>query len=146
SARADLTDAFARLDRCGADAELVTLAKRLLGAEPEDRPPDAGGVAEAVAGYLAGGEERLRATELERGAAEARAQEAKAAAAGEREGRSGGGGGAADGGPGGGGAGAGERGRVGRPVVAAAAGRAAGGSRSTAPGVRGGPGPNCLAT
>jgi eukaryotic-like serine/threonine-protein kinase len=83
AARADLADALARLDRCGADAELVTLAKRLLAAEQEDRPPDAGVVAEAVAGYLAGVEERLRATELERAAAEARAQEAKKTAAAE---------------------------------------------------------------
>jgi serine/threonine protein kinase/tetratricopeptide (TPR) repeat protein len=42
AAQADLTDAFARLDRCGADAALVALAKRCLAPDPEARPRDAG--------------------------------------------------------------------------------------------------------
>ena len=50
----DTADALARLDACGADAELVALAQDCLAAEPEDRPRDAGGVAERVTAYLAG--------------------------------------------------------------------------------------------
>src|SRR5262249_12520550 len=48
AARADLANAFARLDACGADAELVSLAKACLAPEPGDRPRDAGAVAEEV--------------------------------------------------------------------------------------------------
>jgi tetratricopeptide (TPR) repeat protein len=71
--RADLADALARLDGCGAEAELVALAKRCLGVEPEDRPRNAGVVAEAMTAYLAGVQERLRAAEIERATATARA-------------------------------------------------------------------------
>jgi serine/threonine-protein kinase len=87
TARGELADAFARLDGCGADGELARLAKACLAPLPEDRPGDAGVVAKEVAAYLAGVQERLRATELERAAAEARAQEAKATAAAERRAR-----------------------------------------------------------
>jgi serine/threonine-protein kinase len=80
----DHAEALARLDGCGADADLVRLAKACLAPQPEDRPGDAGLVAQEVAAYLAGVQERLRATELERAAAEARAQEAQATAAAER--------------------------------------------------------------
>ena len=45
AARADLADAFARLDGCGADPHLVALAKRCLAAKPKDRPRDAAEVA-----------------------------------------------------------------------------------------------------
>src|SRR5262249_30122799 len=38
AARGDLADAFARLDACGADAELVTLAKVCLASNREERP------------------------------------------------------------------------------------------------------------
>jgi tRNA A-37 threonylcarbamoyl transferase component Bud32 len=83
----DHAEALARLDGCGADTELVRLAKVCLAPQPEDRPSDAGVVAQQVAAYLAGVQERLRATELERAAAEARAQEAKATAAAEHRAR-----------------------------------------------------------
>jgi serine/threonine-protein kinase len=75
AAAADLADAAARLDGCGADAELVALAKRCLEAEPRDRPGDGGAVAEAVTAYLNGVQERLRRAELERAASQARALE-----------------------------------------------------------------------
>src|SRR5262249_54173268 len=78
AARGDLADAFARLDACGADAEPVRLAKGCLAPEREARPRDAGEVAAAVEAYQAGVQERLRRAELERTAAEARAEEAKA--------------------------------------------------------------------
>jgi hypothetical protein len=44
----DMTEAFARLDGCGADAELVGLAKACLAPDPEARPADAGEVAGRV--------------------------------------------------------------------------------------------------
>jgi serine/threonine-protein kinase len=64
-----------RLAACGADEELVRLARSCLGARPEDRPADASAVAQAVASYQAGVQERLRRAEVERAAAEARAVE-----------------------------------------------------------------------
>src|SRR5207253_6174979 len=69
----ELGQAFARLDTCGADEELVGLARRCLSAEPSGRPRDASAVARAVEAYLTGVEERARQAELERAAAEARA-------------------------------------------------------------------------
>jgi serine/threonine-protein kinase len=73
--RADLADAFARLDGCGADVELVALAKRCLAAQPEGRPRDAGAVAEAVIAYQRSVAERLRRAEMERAQAEVKAGE-----------------------------------------------------------------------
>src|SRR5262245_66473207 len=48
---ASLEDAHARLNGCGADAELMGLAKRCLAVEPWDRPRGAGQVNEAAAAY-----------------------------------------------------------------------------------------------
>jgi tetratricopeptide (TPR) repeat protein len=72
---ADLDPAFARLDSCGADAELVSLCKRCLAADPAHRPADGKEVAEAVAAYRTGVEERARRAEIKRAAAEAEARE-----------------------------------------------------------------------
>jgi tetratricopeptide (TPR) repeat protein len=69
---AQLDDAQARLDGCGADTELVTLARRCLAADPGQRPRHAGEVAEAVTAYQNAVAERLRQAEL--GEAEARAR------------------------------------------------------------------------
>jgi eukaryotic-like serine/threonine-protein kinase len=77
AARGDLAEAFAGLEACGADAELVRLARACLAPEAGARPRDAGVVAEAVAAYQAAVRERLRVAEV----AEA---EARATAAGER--------------------------------------------------------------
>src|SRR5262249_52675188 len=71
----DVEGAFARLDACGADPELVSLAKDCLAPRKEDRPRDAGGVAQAVARYQEAVQERLRQSELERARAEVRARE-----------------------------------------------------------------------
>jgi hypothetical protein len=76
-----LAPALERLEACGADAELVSLAKACLSCSPEERPADAGAVARAVAAYQAGVQERLRRAERARAADEARAEEAKATAA-----------------------------------------------------------------
>ena len=81
AALGDLADASARLDACGADAELVALARDCLAAEAEDRPRDAGAVAGRITAYLAGVQERLRAAEIARGAEAARAEEATRTAA-----------------------------------------------------------------
>jgi serine/threonine-protein kinase len=72
---AELNDAFTRLDTSGADAELLALARRCLAREPAERPSDAGAVAQAVAAYRAAVAERLRRSELERTAAQAKARE-----------------------------------------------------------------------
>src|SRR5262249_16555984 len=60
AAQGDLADAFARLDACGADAELVALARRCLAAEREDRPANAGVLAAQLTAYLESVEARLR--------------------------------------------------------------------------------------
>ena len=90
AALGDLADALARLDACGADAELIALAADCLAREAEDRPRHAGAVAERVTAYLGGVQERLRAAEIARAAEAARAEEAThtAAEANERAGSS----------------------------------------------------------
>jgi tetratricopeptide (TPR) repeat protein len=84
---AQLTDSHARLDACGADPELVELAKHCLLAEPWDRPRSAGAVAESVTAYQNSVAERLRQAELERAAAVARSEEARATARAEKRAR-----------------------------------------------------------
>src|SRR5262249_47111482 len=59
-----LVPAVLRLEECGADAELVSLAKACLSVQSEDRPEDAEAVARAVAAYQAGVQERLRQAEM----------------------------------------------------------------------------------
>jgi lipopolysaccharide biosynthesis regulator YciM len=74
---ADLAGAYARLEACGADAELIALARACLSAEPNDRPENASVVEKRLTDYLASVEERLRQAERDRAAAEARAKEAR---------------------------------------------------------------------
>ena len=73
--RGDTADALARLDACGADAELASLARDCLAARPSDRPRDAGEVARRVTAYTAGVQDRLRAAELARVKAQTKAEE-----------------------------------------------------------------------
>jgi serine/threonine-protein kinase len=73
--KGDLFDALARLDACGADAELLTLAKRCLAAEPKDRFADAAEVASAMAAYQDTMRERLRQAEVATARAEVRVGE-----------------------------------------------------------------------
>ncbi len=75
AARGETAEALARLASCGAEADLVALARDCLAADPEDRPRDAAAVAARVTAYLAGVQERLHASERERAVAEARASE-----------------------------------------------------------------------
>jgi serine/threonine-protein kinase len=70
-----LAEAYARLEGCGVDAELVGLARRCLAAEPWERPHHAGEVAETVTAYQGAVAERLRQAEL--AGAEARAKAAE---------------------------------------------------------------------
>ena len=64
AALGDNADALARLEVCGADAELITLAKDCLARERDDRPRDASAVAKRITAYLASVQERLRRAEL----------------------------------------------------------------------------------
>jgi serine/threonine-protein kinase len=80
AAQGDLAGAWSRLDGCGADAELVGMAKTCLAPQPQDRPRDAGVVAGQITVYLASVQERLRRAELE-------AARTTARAAGERKAR-----------------------------------------------------------
>ena len=75
ASRGKLEDAFARLDQCGADAELIALTKHCLQVEPADRPQDAGVLAERVTAYLESVEQKLRQTELAKADALVRAEE-----------------------------------------------------------------------
>ena len=65
AALGDLADAMSRLETCGADPELVALARGCLAREPEDRPRDAGVVSERVTAYTAGVQAKLRRAELQ---------------------------------------------------------------------------------
>lgn len=52
AAAAEVYEAHAHLDMCGADPRLVRLAKACLAADPDDRPFDAQVVANTLSGYL----------------------------------------------------------------------------------------------
>jgi len=75
AAQGDLTDALRRLDACAAEAELIELARDCLAVERDERPRNAGEVARRLTAYLAGVQERLKAAELARVEAQARAAE-----------------------------------------------------------------------
>jgi serine/threonine protein kinase len=66
AARAKLDDAFARLDACGAEPDLVAIAKRCLSAEKTDRPADARELATAIAALRAAADDRARRAEIDR--------------------------------------------------------------------------------
>jgi serine/threonine-protein kinase len=66
AAKGDTAEAVARLEKCGADVELVRLARACLAPDPANRPADAGTAAAAVAAYQRSVEERLRQAELAR--------------------------------------------------------------------------------
>jgi serine/threonine protein kinase len=72
---ADLAEAHARLEKCGADAELVALCRRFLRPSPSDRPADGQAVADGLTAYLDGVQDRLRQAELAEAEARAKATE-----------------------------------------------------------------------
>jgi eukaryotic-like serine/threonine-protein kinase len=78
--RADLAGAFARLKSCGADDELVRLARACLASARGDRLRDAQAVAQWMQAYLEGVHRRIREAEMARAAEAARAEEARATA------------------------------------------------------------------
>jgi len=80
AARGDQADALDRLAACGADRELIDLARHCLAAQPENRPRNAGDVSRRLTAYLAGVQDRLKAAELARVEAQTRADEAQARA------------------------------------------------------------------
>jgi serine/threonine-protein kinase len=75
AASGDLADARSRLDVCGADQELIGLAKACLSPEASDRPKDAQAVANGLTAYLDGVQARLRQAELAEVEARAKAVE-----------------------------------------------------------------------
>jgi tetratricopeptide (TPR) repeat protein len=75
AANAELDEAFGRLAGCGADEDLVGLAKWCLSAKAADRPLNGEQVAAAVAAYRVGVDARLRQAERDRAAAEVKADE-----------------------------------------------------------------------
>ncbi len=75
AARGEVAPAHGRLEACGADTELAALASECLAAAAADRPRDARAVTERVTAYRVGVQERLRAAELARVEAQARAEE-----------------------------------------------------------------------
>jgi serine/threonine-protein kinase len=85
--RGDLSGAFARLDSCGFDPDLIALAKSCLNPIRDQRPEDGQAVAKAMTAYIGSVEKKRQAAEIERAAAEAKAEEAKARANAERKAR-----------------------------------------------------------
>ncbi len=75
AARGDLSSCFALLDNHEVDTELRAVAKKCLATNADERYPDAQAVADAVAAYRNGVEQRLRQAETERATAVAREQE-----------------------------------------------------------------------
>jgi serine/threonine-protein kinase len=73
--RADLAETYARLAACGADPELIRLARSCLAADAADRPRDAGVLAAQVTAYRESIEARLKHAELAEAEARARAAE-----------------------------------------------------------------------
>jgi serine/threonine-protein kinase len=73
--RGSVGEAFARLDTCGADSELVLLCRDCLAPDPGDRPRDARVVVRRVTAYQASVQNRLHQAELGQAAAHAKAAE-----------------------------------------------------------------------
>ena len=81
----ELKDAVDRLGACGADAELIALARDCLAPELEDRPRNADAIARRMIAHRAGVQERLRQAEIARAEETARAEEATKRARVERD-------------------------------------------------------------
>lgn len=68
----ELNDCFARLDQCGADTDLIELARICMEVMPTDRPRNAGVLAQRISGYTQSVEQKLRDTEMHQAAEAAR--------------------------------------------------------------------------
>lgn len=75
SAMGMLSDSYARLDACGAEPDLIALAKLCLAGKPEDRPAHGEAVAKEVAQLRTAAEQRARHAEMERTKATVHAEE-----------------------------------------------------------------------
>ncbi len=75
AAQGELADALHWLDTCGADSELISLARDCLAADRQQRPRDAGIVTARITAHLSGVQDRLRSAELARVEAQAREKE-----------------------------------------------------------------------
>lgn len=75
ASRGKLDDAFARLNGCSADPDLIALAKDCMNLEPADRPNDAGVLSRRITTYIESVEQKLRDTELAKVNAQVRAEE-----------------------------------------------------------------------
>lgn len=75
--RANLDDCYQRLDASSADAELKSICKQALSAEPIDRHHDASELSAEITAYLEGVQDKLKETELARVEAETRTEEEK---------------------------------------------------------------------
>jgi len=78
AAQANLGDAYARLDECDADTELVQLCKQALSPLRVDRPRDASVVAETIGAHLAEVEQRAHRSAVAAAKARAKTQQATA--------------------------------------------------------------------
>ena len=85
ASRGDLKESADRLDCCGADRDLIALAKDCLAPELEDRPRHAGAITERITAHRTGVEERVRQAEIARAEEKARAEEATKRARVERD-------------------------------------------------------------
>jgi serine/threonine protein kinase/WD40 repeat protein len=73
--RGKLDDCFQRLDECGGDNELADIARHCVSPDPQDRPLNAGVLANTITSHLEAVESRLREAEIERATQTARAAE-----------------------------------------------------------------------
>jgi tetratricopeptide (TPR) repeat protein len=76
AATGQLAETHARLDACGADPELIAVAKQCLAVDRTERPADGQAVATLIAAYRRGVETRLHQAEADRAAAVVREAEA----------------------------------------------------------------------
>jgi len=79
AAQARLEDAHERLESCGAERSLVDLAHACLRQRPEDRPPDAGAVAQRLNSYFDHIEDHAREMEFQAAAARASLEQTRRA-------------------------------------------------------------------
>ncbi|MCY3000890.1 MAG: protein kinase [Planctomycetota bacterium] len=79
AAQAELEDAYARLDACGADPELIKLTRQCLTPAALARPANAGVLAERLHNYIVTVEERAHAAQVQSAAAQVRVQEERKA-------------------------------------------------------------------